>query len=191
MGEINFQFENVTFVLNVIDSLAQDEEYLEIRKRKTRHSTLKLVESVAQEARNEELQSRNKYKQEFEDKVKEQQDENQKTDSEFSKKVDDLNRRFADGEDVFEEYQAAQQRYATLKIKLERELQVSRERAQREMDAAISEVRRGTNEKIVNIQNWIKSLALTAAVPPILVGFIVFVWRRLREREGIARTRLR
>ena len=38
MSDINWQFDNVTFVLNVIDSLAQDDRFLEIRSRKTRYA---------------------------------------------------------------------------------------------------------------------------------------------------------
>ncbi len=53
MGDINWQFDNVTFVLNVIDSLAGDDRFLDIRKRKTRYASLKKVEERTAEAREE------------------------------------------------------------------------------------------------------------------------------------------
>ena len=51
---INFRFDNVPFVLNVIDAVAGDDRFLEIRKRKPRHSTLRMIEMRAADARDEE-----------------------------------------------------------------------------------------------------------------------------------------
>ena len=45
MSDIDWKFDNVTFVLNVVDELARDDRFLEVRKKQTRHSTLKLVEA--------------------------------------------------------------------------------------------------------------------------------------------------
>ena len=42
--EVRFRFENVTFVLNVIDALAGENAFLDIRKRKTKYSTLRVIE---------------------------------------------------------------------------------------------------------------------------------------------------
>ena len=42
--EISWQFENVNFLLNIIDVLSGDDDYIEIRKRKPKHSTLRMVE---------------------------------------------------------------------------------------------------------------------------------------------------
>mgnify|MGYP001217586354 CR=1 FL=1 len=56
----------------------------------------------------------------------------------------------------------------------------------------IEEARRQTDLKILEIQNFYKFLAVALPpIPPLLVGLIVFVSRRLREREGIAKSRLR
>jgi ABC-2 type transport system permease protein len=52
--DINFRFDNVPFVLNVIDAVAGDDRFLEIRTRKPRHSTLKTVEARAADARKKE-----------------------------------------------------------------------------------------------------------------------------------------
>ena len=61
-----------------------------------------------------------------------------------------------------------------------------------ERDDRIEEARRQTDLKILEIQNFYKFLAVALPpIPPLLVGLIVFVSRRLREREGIAKSRLR
>ncbi len=41
---INFSFDNVTFVLNVLDELAGDQRFIEIRKRRLQHRTLARIE---------------------------------------------------------------------------------------------------------------------------------------------------
>jgi len=63
---------------------------------------------------------------------------------------------------------------------------------QRERDDRIEEARRQTDLRILEIQNFYKFLAVALPpIPPLLVGLVVFVSRRLREREGIAKSRLR
>ena len=48
------------------------------------------------------------------------------------------------------------------------------------------------NWEILKIQNWYKFWAVfIPPIPPLLVGLIVFVHRRLREREGVTKARLR
>jgi ABC-2 type transport system permease protein len=49
-----------------------------------------------------------------------------------------------------------------------------------------------TDLEILKTKNQYKVLAVTLPpIPPLLIGFLVFVRRRLREREGIARSRMR
>ncbi len=44
LQDLTYKFENVTFLLNVVDYLADEMDYIAIRKRKLRHSTLKMIE---------------------------------------------------------------------------------------------------------------------------------------------------
>ena len=53
--DIRWEFENVTFLLNTIDVLASDTDYIAIRKRKPRYTTLKVVESRVEEARDRRI----------------------------------------------------------------------------------------------------------------------------------------
>ncbi len=45
---IRFDFDNVTFVLNVIDRLAGEDRFLELRKRRPKHRTLVRIERVTE-----------------------------------------------------------------------------------------------------------------------------------------------
>ena len=64
-------------------------------------------------------------------------------------------------------------------------LDSERSELQRDRDDKIEEVRRETDLKILQIQNWYKFLAvIIPPIPPLLVGLVVFVSRRLRERSA-------
>ncbi|MCH2399047.1 MAG: hypothetical protein MK364_08060, partial [Pirellulales bacterium] len=190
-GEFNWQFENVTFMLNVIDELSGDDGYVEIRKRKTRHHTLSLIENVRQEARANEQQARGKFKEQFDKKLQETEASNQKQIDDFRKKVEGLEARYRNGEDVYEEYQSESQQFSIVQENLRRKLDVQREKEQRDMNKSIEVSRRNSDTQVRQIQNSVKYMTLLAAIPPILVGFVVFVSRSLREREGVAKSRLK
>ncbi len=60
-NEINFQFDNVTFVLNVLDKLAHDERFIEIRKRRPQHRILTRIDQKTKEAQKEAAKAQEKY----------------------------------------------------------------------------------------------------------------------------------
>ena len=75
---------------------------------------------------------------------------------------------------------------------MEQENQVAREKAERDRTQNIEKIRRETDLRIQKIQNWYKFVAVALPpIPPLVVGLIVFVRRRLREREGVSKARLR
>ncbi len=60
-NEINFQFDNVAFILNVLDKLAGDERFIEIRKRRPLHHTLTRIEKETQAAQDEVAKAHEEY----------------------------------------------------------------------------------------------------------------------------------
>ena len=64
-SEIEWNFDNVPFVLNVLDSLAGDDTLLEVRKRKTRFGSLKRVDLETDGARQKSLNETEKFEEEF------------------------------------------------------------------------------------------------------------------------------
>jgi ABC-2 type transport system permease protein len=191
--EINWRFENVNFLLNIIDVLSGDDKYVEIRRRKPHHSTLKVVEAITRDARAAEFEERVNFEQEFDKKIKETQEKHDEVLKDFQDKVDDLRKRQEEGEAFsITELNVAQTQLAIKEQQLQQKLDVEREAAERARDAAIEKRRRETDLAILQTQNEFKAWAV--AIPPILpliVGVVVFVMRRLREREGVAKSRLR
>jgi ABC-2 type transport system permease protein len=179
--------------LNIVDVLSGDDEYVEIRRRKPHHSTLQVVDDIARSARNKEFEDRLQFEKEFEDAIAEAEAKNEKATQEFQDRVDKLQKRQEDGEEVsLTDLNAAAQALNIKKAQLTQELEVTRERSLRNKEQRIKQVRRETDMEIRKIQTRLKIWAVAIPpIPPIIVGFVVFVVRRLREREGIAKSRLR
>ena len=80
--DIHFNFDNVTFILNVLDKLANEERFIEIRKRRPHYRTLTRIEKETQAAQSKTAKAHEKYmedvkkeeereRKEIEEKVKE------------------------------------------------------------------------------------------------------------------------
>lgn len=190
--EIRFNFENVTFVLNVIDALAGEEDFLGIRKRKPHYGSLKLVEMRVEEARGDELKAQQDYRQQFEEALAGARKEMQRTIDEFNKLVTDLEKRYQQGEEVFAELEAAKDRLAIQSKSAEERFNKKEDQLERERDRHLKNIRREADLDIRKIQTGYKLWAVVLPpIPPLLVGLVVFVRRRLREREGISRSRMK
>lgn len=193
--EIGWQFENVNFLLNIIDVLSGDDAYIGIRRRKPKHSTLRIVEVGAQEARQIEFRERIQYQEVFDKAVRDIEQENQKEIEKFQNELEELQkkqREAGQGGIRFSDLQSRAQKLAEVQERLKRRLDVRREQLQRQRDENIEEIRRQVDLEIAGIKNWYKFLAVALPpIPPLLVGLIVFVRRRLREREGVAKSRMR
>ena len=61
----NFNFDNVTFVLNVLDALANDDRFIDIRKRRPVHHTLARIEEQTKEAKKKAAYEREEFTKEF------------------------------------------------------------------------------------------------------------------------------
>ncbi|MEX0818127.1 MAG: Gldg family protein [Pirellulaceae bacterium] len=191
--ELNWRFENVNFLLNIVDSLSGDDEYIEIRRRKPYHTTLKKVEERVRSQRDAEFRNRIEYEEKFNEEIKKIEDENQKLNRELNDQLEAMQEKQREGGDVSSaDLLALMQAKSIKEQELAQKLEVKREQMQRERDDRIKEARRQTDLRILEIQNFYKFLAVALPpIPPLLVGLIVFVSRRLREREGIAKSRLR
>jgi ABC-2 type transport system permease protein len=191
--EVNFRFDNVAFVLNVIDAVAGDTRFLDIRKRKPRHSTLKTIEARSAEARDQENKQVAKFQEEYNEATKKADEDAKKTYAELQKVVDDLRQKQTAGEQVDPgEMTAKLQTLSLAQENANRKSQVTKERLKTDRDKALARIQRERDQQVQQIQNEYKVWAtVIPPIPPLLVGLLVWVYRRLREREGVSRERMK
>ncbi len=178
-GQVIPATQNVTFILNIIDALAGDDRFIEIRKRVRQHRSLTKIDDATRSYR----ENANKQEDKFLEQIKEEVAEAQKT---------------------FEEEVAAVENNKTLSEAARRQrIEVVRRRAQERLQADMKsiETRRSRNlkqieydleQEVRTVQGRYKKYAiLIPPIPPLLVALYVFFRRRETEREGIVKERLR
>ncbi len=178
-SEFEFHFDNVPFVLNVIDVLADDQRFVDIRTRRPAHRTLAKVNEATEAARNDADRARDKFSKDFEKARAEAQ-------KKFDAQIDDLKKRegLNPQQAAIEILQAQQAGQRTLDTTLAR-LKERRDRETKQAEnKAAKEVRRIQD----NYKFW---AVLLPPIPPLIVAFIVFFNRRSRESEGVSKARLR
>ncbi len=190
--EIDFRLQNVTFVLNAIDVLANETDYPKIRRHVPDYRTLRLVESEAEKYRREAAEKRDEFSRAFTEQETEAENESQKAEAELRAKIDKLKKEGAIDPSKQAELIALMQQFALKERQEERKLDIKLEQMRRDRDKNIADAQRKADRSIMSIQNRYKFWAvILPTIPPLLVGMVVFVSRRLREREGIAKSRLK
>jgi ABC-2 type transport system permease protein len=182
-------FDNVTFALNVLDELAGDDRFLDIRKRKPRHRTLERIEDTVAEAREQADGERQKFIAEFDEAEREANAAMQKEVGEFEKKIKEMET--AGDADPQAAMQAVQQLASRQRL-AQRRLDTKVEQLKRKRDAEVEAVERQLGAKVRQEQDRQKWLAvLLPPIPPLVVAFFVYFRRRALEREGVSKARLR
>ena len=176
---INFDFDNVTFVLNVLDEVAGDQRFVEIRKRRPSHCTLARIEERTKEAKQEATYAREQFTKDFE------AEEQQQQQAILDKIAELKKRKNVDTQQMLIEVAMMQQ-------DLERQKESKIEQLRRDKDRKINKIETDLALKVRHVQDQYKMWAvLLPPIPPLVVAVIVFFTRRKREREGVARSRLR
>jgi ABC-2 type transport system permease protein len=182
-------FDNVTFVLNVLDTLSGDDRFLEIRKRKPKHRTLERIEDTVADAREMADKQRQDYITEFDKAEQSANADMQKEVGEFEKKIEDME---SSGNTDRQAAMQAVQQLASRQRLAQRRLDTKLEQLKRKRDVEIEQVERSLEATIRREQDWQKWLAvMLPPIPPLVVAFFVFFRRRAQEREGVAKSRLR
>lgn len=178
-SEVKFEFDNVTFVLNVLDGLAGDDRFIDIRKRRAEYRTLEAIEEQTSGFLDQALAEVTKFNEEFDASIKAEQDK-------LNEQVQKVQK---------DKSLDARQRAMTIGMLQDagnRRLLAKTEELKRTREVNIEQAERSAQLEINRIQNRYKLLAVTLpAIPPLIVGLIVFFNRRAREREGVSRNRLR
>lgn len=181
-AEVNLQLDNVSFVLNVLDVLAGDPRFVEIRSRRPEYRTLSRFEALTAELKDSVDEARAKFVEEFDQGQKEEQEA-------FERRITQI------------EQEAKEQNLNPNEII--RMVSLARNVGQRRLDATITRLEQKRDQQIRQAetmystslharQDMYKLMAiLIPPIPPLLVGAAVFFNRRVREREGISESRLR
>ncbi|PRP97452.1 ABC-type uncharacterized transport system [Enhygromyxa salina] len=178
-GLIDMRFDNVTFLLNVIDSLLDDTRFIELRKRQPEFRRLAQVDDMTKKA-NEDRQARLKAASEAaENKIKEAQ-------ASLDAAVQAI--RAETGID---------DRTKEIKIRAaeeaeNRRLQAQTEQIEREKSQEIDKIKADHARAVDEVRDRIRVAAiLVPPLPAILFGLLVFIRKRRRESATIPESRKR
>ncbi|HEX5443083.1 MAG TPA: Gldg family protein [Pirellulales bacterium] len=176
--DFSMSLDNVTFVLNVLDELAGDDRFIDIRKRRPQHRTLETIEETTKESRREADEKKRKFREGFEEaRSKEQKQLDEKVEEIREKDIPALEK----AQLLALAQQSGQQRLAAAVSQLEKK-----------RDREVTRIERELNLEITRVQDWYKMWSVVLPpLLPMLVGLAVFFNRRAREREGVSRNRLR
>ncbi len=190
-NNINYRFQNMSFVLNVIDALAGNDIYQEVRNRRERHVTLKAVENTTEEAMDklhtatQELQIKFATAQE-----KLNQEKNARL-ADIDREITELKRRRDRREMIdAQRLQSLEQRRAAIELSENAKIQDEIGKLNNELREQTRFIQSTSELEIQKKQREFKLAAVVIPpIPPLVVGLIVFTRRRLREREGISKAR--
>jgi ABC-2 type transport system permease protein len=171
--------QNVPFILNVVDYLAGDKRFLEIRKRAPLYRTLTEIDEATQE-------SRKAASDQLEATTKEFESEADKAQEEMDKKIEAIENRtgLKELERQVQILQTQRQAQAELEAKA---ASLAEQQKRREREIAFER-----DQAIRTVQDLYKMYAiLIPPIPPLLLAVAVFFRRRELERQGVARERLR
>jgi len=179
---INLDFDNVTFVLNAIDSVAGDDRFLEVRSRRSKHRTLSKFDEHTDSIRKETMDAKKDLQNEFKEKAEAEE-------KELQGKMEQLRTDFRGG--AMNEGEAARKVSAAL-MTAQKRLESERERMQRELNIKLERADVKLNEHISKVQGQYKLWSVVLPpIPPLVIALTVFFVRRIRESEGIPLSRRR
>lgn len=184
MGEeedaiVQWNFQNVAFVLNALDSLAGDDRFLDVRKRARRHRILEKIEEATEEYRDQAADDREKF-------IDDAKAQIQGVQEEFTKKIAEIEAN--PNLQSLEKSQRIEQ--ARILFSRSRDVRIAKLEADR--DRQIRQSERDLTAKVRGVQDFYKLCAvLLPPILPILLALLVYFHRRENEREGVAKTRLR
>ncbi|MHB1036723.1 MAG: Gldg family protein [Pirellulales bacterium] len=178
-AELNLNPDNVTFVLNALDVLSGDTRFVDIRKRRPVHRTLTRIEADTEGAKKDATDAIEQFVAGFNEELKKEQKKLEDSVAELQKRKD------IDPQQLLIEVELAQQVG-------QKRLEAKTQQLKQSKDNKIKTIEREKNVRISAIQNAYKMMAVAIPpIPPLLIAFLVYFSRRAREREGVAKSRLR
>ncbi len=179
LGNLDIEFDNVSFVLNAIDSLVGDESFIDLRSRRARHRSLTRVESQKRIF----LEAANKAESKADTDADAELAERRK---ELGKRVKEIQ----DNED-YDPIAKAQMLKAAQEAEQQR-LSLAEAQIEQRKNDEIRKIRAQTNRQIKSLESQIRNWAVwLPALPAVAMGMIVFYQRSTAEQKTISNRRRR
>ncbi len=178
-GNLSFQFDNVTFVLNAVDSLAGVDEFIALRSRRPTHRSLVVVE-----------EEKNAF---LEQSADQRSDADEKAEKELEKAEDRLSARVQEIEnDDSLDSIAKQQLLRQAQQDEQQKFSLAQAQIEQEKNDTIRQIDMQTNREVAAIEAKHRRRAIwLPPLPAILVGVIVLVLRNINENKSVTPTRRR
>jgi ABC-type transport system involved in multi-copper enzyme maturation permease subunit/ABC-type uncharacterized transport system involved in gliding motility auxiliary subunit len=174
-----FDFDNVTFLLNAVDVLAGDDRFLDLRKRRPRHRTLTTLEAETRAFVERARAEQKKAEEDADARLAKAQEALDKAVAEISNSKE-YDARTKESMVLYRE-SVERQRLKAATAEIEAEKRQAIERSKQEQEAAVAA-----------IENRVRAQAITLTpLPPLVLACVVFFLRASRENLGANPERLR
>jgi ABC-2 type transport system permease protein len=175
--QFHLNLDNVTFVLNAVDSLAGDKAYIDLRKRRPKHRTLVKVE----EQTSKYIESSNKARQQAADDAKKALDKAKK---QFAEKVEKIEK-----DDTLDDLTKAQ-KLIMAKQEQERMLAVEETSINQIKERTIEQSKLESERSVRAVERGFYFAALAwSPIPAFVLGVLVLILRLQGEYKDIAPSR--
>ncbi len=169
----------MTFVLNVLDALANDDRFIAIRKRRPVHHMLARIEEETKGAKKEAADARELFSRKYDEQEQAEQ-----------KAIDDKVAELKKQKNMDLQQMAIQ--VGMMQQDLEKQREAKLEQLRQEKDREFNKIETKLKAKIDAVQSrYLLWAVLLPPIFPLVVALGVFVVRRVKEREGVAKSRLR
>ena len=174
----NLDFDNITFVLNCVDVLAGDNDYISLRKRRPIHRTLTWLEQQTQD-----------YVKQSQEAAKQAEDEAKVALATAQKSLDDKVAKIQTDKELDE--RAREVKLLTLEKVENRRLEVEKAAIDDDKRRKIQDGKANREQAIREIESQVRVAAIIAApLPAILLAGLIFGIRSSRENRGANPKRL-
>lgn len=189
------QTDNTVFLLNLLDKLSGEGEYIPIRSRSAPIARLGLMEALTRDAKAQGDAALREASERAQLQQEELEKELQQPLEELNKKIATLNAQATQGAEIrpedLREIQALQSELAQRQADVQNKQKAAVAKINANLEEEQELISRRLNREVLAYQNQVKTLAVALPpIPPIVIGIIVFVVRRLKEREGLSKDRI-
>lgn len=178
-GNLDIAFDNVTFVLNAVDALADEDSFIQLRSRRAELRTLQYVENQTRELRTR----LNQEEKEADDEMKKRLDDAR---SELQAEVEKIKAR----EDL--DPRSKEQLLRTKQEQLNKKLDADERELEQDKNSRIRKAGLDMKRQVRRIENRVRMMAyIVPAILPICFGLLFLGLRNMSEKQSITPERRR